>query len=297
MYHNPYENLNNGQWLKTNFHTHAGTGEGTCGRYPIDFVLDLYRSLNYGALCISNHDIYTDTAASQIAGDKLYLIQGVEYTGRHEHMLTVGINKSLHDLSHQEAISETVKQGGFTILCHPNWQRKEYWQREKIDVLRGYAGIEIINMLIYRLSGSGLATDTWDYLLRQGKLIFGFGNDDFHIPTDAGRSYTDIYAKSKDFAGIKEAVDNGRFIASTGLSLEYLELNDNNIRIKAKFPTETYIDSFSYRFITENGTADESYGETGEYKINGENYIRVEITAENGAMLFTQPVYKKEFFI
>jgi len=47
MYHNPYENLNNGRWLKTNFHTHAGTGEGTCGKYPIDFVLDLYRGLNY----------------------------------------------------------------------------------------------------------------------------------------------------------------------------------------------------------------------------------------------------------
>ena len=27
MYKNPYENLNNGEWMKTNFHTHAGTGE------------------------------------------------------------------------------------------------------------------------------------------------------------------------------------------------------------------------------------------------------------------------------
>ena len=293
MYYNPYENLNNGCWLKTNFHTHAGTGEGTCGRHSIDFVLNLYREINYGAICISNHDLYTDT--SSLSDDKIYLIQGVEYS-RNEHMLSIGVNKSLHDLPHQEAIDETIKQGGFTILCHPNWIHKEFWAFKKMDALQGYAGIEIINMLIYRLSGSGLATDTWDYILKQRKLIYGFGNDDFHIPTDAGRSYTDIYVNSKDFAGIKEAVDKGRFTASTGIGLEYLELKDNVIQVKAQFKTETYVKSFNYKFISENGVISQSYGETGEYEIQDENYIRIEVTAEHGAMLFTQPIYKKEFF-
>ena len=293
MYCNPYENLNGGQWLKTNFHTHAGTGEGTCGKYPIDFVLDLYRELKYDAVCISNHDIYTDTIP--FSGNKLFLIQGVEYSAD-PHMLTIGVNKSLHDLPHQEAIDETIKQGGFTILCHPNWIRKEYWPYEKMDALHGYAGIEVMNTLIYRLSGSGLAADTWDYILRQGKLIFGFGDDDFHMPTDAGRSYTDIYVRNKNFEGIREAVGNGRFTASTGICLDYLELKDDEIKVGAKFPTETYAKSFCYKFISENGLTAESYGETGGYKIKDENYIRVEVIAENGAMLFTQPVYKKDFF-
>ena len=300
MYINPYANLKNsqghcqGQWIKTNFHTHAGTGAGTCGRNPIDVVLSLYRDLNYGAVCISNHDLYTNT--SELSDDKLYLIQGVEYSNE-SHMLTIGVNKSMHELSHQDAVDETLKQGGFTILCHPNWQHKEYWTYKDIDALDGYAGIEVINMLIYFLNGSGLATDTWDYILRQGKLKFGFGNDDFHMPFHAGRSYTDIYAKEKNYAGIKEAIDNGRFTASTGLSLEYLDLSENNIiKAKVKFPTETYVKLFNYKFISENGVVFESYGETAEYKITDENYIRVEAIAENGAMLFAQPVYKKEFF-
>ena len=156
-YKNPYGDLEGGKWIKANFHTHAGTGEGTCGRHPINEVLDLYRALGYGAVCISNHDVYTDTSA--FSDDNLYLVQGVEYSPA-EHMLTIGVNKSLHGLPHQDAIDETVKQGGFAVLNHPNWPRKESWPRDKIDALRGYAGIEVINMLVYRLSGSGRATDT-----------------------------------------------------------------------------------------------------------------------------------------
>jgi len=326
MYVNPYENLEGGRWVKTNFHTHAGTGEGTCGRHPIDFVLGLYRELNYGALCISNHDLYTET--SGYSDEKTFLIPGVEYS-QNEHMLTIGAKKSLHELPHQEAIDETVNSGGFVILCHPNWIRKEYWPRVKIDALSGFAGLEILNMLIYRLQGSGLAVDTWDYLLRQGKLVFGFGSDDFHIPTDAGRCYTGIYttgggfgavnsaigggfgvvnsavgdgfgavnsAVGDGFGAVNSAVGEGRFVASTGVDLDYLNLSGGVISVKAKFPTDTYINAFMYRFITENGVAAFSYGKTASFELGGENYVRVEAIAENGAMLFTQPVYKREFF-
>ena len=60
MYVNPYDNLSGGRWIRTNFHTHAGTGAGTCGRNPVDAVAALYRELGYGALCLSNHDLYTE---------------------------------------------------------------------------------------------------------------------------------------------------------------------------------------------------------------------------------------------
>jgi len=46
--------------------------------------------------------------------------------------------------------------------------------------LKGYTGIEIFDSVIYRLNGSGLATDAWDFLLSQGKLVWKFGDDDFH---------------------------------------------------------------------------------------------------------------------
>ena len=295
LYRNPYENLNNGRWLKTNFHIHAGTGPGTCGANPIPVVLDLYRQLKFDALCISNHDMYTDT--SSFGDEKLFLVQGVEYTNNpNPHMLTIGVSRTLHELPHQEAINETLKMGGFTILCHPNWKYRGFFSDEQIDALTGYAGVEIINMCVYRDTGSGLATDTWDHLLKQGKLVYGFGSDDLHWLTDADRSSTYIYAKSRDYAGIKDAVDCGRLFASTGIVLEYLELAESTIKVKAKFPNDTYINKFIYRFVSGNGTVKESFGEYAEYIITNEDYVRAEVIAENGAMLFTQPVYKTDFF-
>ena len=45
MYCNPYANVNSGkgEWLKGNFHTHAGTGKDTCGANAIDDVVALYK--------------------------------------------------------------------------------------------------------------------------------------------------------------------------------------------------------------------------------------------------------------
>ena len=245
MYVNPYDNLSGGRWIRTNFHTHAGTGAGTCGRNPVDAVAALYRELGYGALCLSNHDLYTD--ASAYSDGKMTLLDGVEYSPR-SHMLTVGIRRSLHELEHQPAIDETRKDGGFVILCHPNWQHKEYWPWADMDRLTGYLGIEIINQLIYRLSGSGLATDAWDHLLSSGRLVYGFGNDDFHLYSDAGRSWNWIYAPSSAYPDIREAVEAGRFTASTGLALESLALDgEDTLTVRARHMKNSYVDTFTYR--------------------------------------------------
>lgn len=294
MYNNPYQNLQDGKWRKTNFHTHAGTGPDTCGSNPVDLVTDLYRLSDYDILCISNHDKFSDTR--EFTDDKILMIPGVEYS-QNEHMLTIGVNKSLHEYDHQTAIDMTKDMGGFTIMCHPNWIKKEYWEWEKLENITGYMGIEVINMLIYRLKGSGLASDTWDYLLSKGKLVYGFGNDDFHRYSDTGRSFNLIYCTELSYDSMKNALDNGVFCASTGLAPEYLTLEGNTIKVKAKFSVDSYIETFTYRFVTENGKIlSVQNGYDAQYKLNGEKYVRVEVVGENGAMLFFQPVYLEEFF-
>lgn len=294
MYKNPYQDLKEGKWCKTNFHTHAGTGTGTCGSNPIDKVVELYGMNRFDMLCISNHDIFSDT--TDFTSDSIMMIPGVEYS-QNEHMLTIGVNRSLHTYDHQTAIDLTKELGGFTILCHPNWIQKEYWSWEKLHDLKGFVGIEVINMLIYRLNGSGLAVDTWDYLLSQGKLIYGFGNDDFHMYSDASRSFNLIYCVKKSFSAMKSAVDSGAFCASTGLAPDYLLLEDDTIKVKAKYLTDTYVDTFTYRFITENGKVlSVQNGSDAQYTLDGEKYVRVEVIGENGAMLFFQPVYLAEAF-
>ena len=294
MYINPYSNVNDGQgvWLKGNFHTHAGTGIGTCGVNGIDDVVDAYKQAGYDILTISNHDLYTDTVDYQSKYD-IVLINGFEYSA-YPHMLCIG-GKSLITGGHQEAIDECVKQGGIAILCHPNWQRKEYWSWNDMLSLKGYTGIEIHNGVIFRLTGTGLATDSWDYLLSQGKLVWGFGNDDFHRWQDLANSYNVIYTASKGQEDIKSAIKNGSFYASTGLVLNEFSFSNGTLKMSAS-AKGTYVKDNTYIFVGENGKKlDEQFGEFGLYRFKGdEMYIRVQVVSEHGAMLWTQPIVDSE---
>jgi hypothetical protein len=293
---NPYEktNFTNGQWLKANFHTHAGTGRDTCGAYDISDVLLLYKEAGYNILAISNHDIFTNVESYQEMHD-LVLLNGFEYSND-PHLLCLNC-RSLITGTHQEVVHECREQGGFSVLCHPNWQNKKYWPWEDIDQLKEYTGIEIYNGVIFHLSGSGLATDTWDYLLSQGKLVWGFGNDDFHRWMHLNRAWNVIFSRSRQLKDIQDSILYGKFYVSTGLILNDFVFTDHHLIISAS-AKNSYDNNNLYRFIGKNGQIlDEHKGDHGEYYLSGvELYIRVQIISEHGAMLWTQPIYQRALF-
>jgi hypothetical protein len=291
LYINPYEKTfqGDGQWLKASFHIHAGTGKGTCGAYDIDDVIALYREAEYNVLTISNHDIFTDVSAYEAKHD-IVLLNGFEYS-QHPHMLCLH-NKALITVPHQEAVLECVRQGGFVVLCHPNWQQKEYWAWKDIDALTGYSGIEIFNGCIFDLSGTGLATDTWDHVLSQGKLVWAFGSDDFHRWYDLSRSWNVIHSVTKEHDDIQSSILNGSSYVSTGLILRNIQLEDGTIRVTSS-AKNSYVKNYRYVFIGRNGVVlEEQVGEHGNYHLAGDElYVRVQVISEHGAMLWTQPIY------
>lgn len=296
MYINPYVNIKkeNGQWLRANFHTHAGTGEGTCGALEINEVIKYYKVAGYSVLTISNHDLFSDVSEIEKEHD-MVLINGFEYS-QEKHMLCIGGDKLVLD-RHQNTINECNNQGGFVVLCHPNWIHKEYWPWKDIDDLHGYLGIEIMNSVIFRLSGSALATDTWDYLLSQGKLVWGFGNDDFHRWYDMAKSWNMIYA-GMNRMDVMESIRSGRFYVSTGLLLNEFDFQQGSIKLTA-CAKDNYINNYKYIFIGKDGQIlKEQTGVSGEYDMNGsELYVRVHVISEHGAMLWTQPLYDDSRFI
>ena len=296
MYINPYNSTieGKGAWKKANFHTHAGTGPDTCGVYDLEDVVKLYKGAGYSVLCISNHDLFTDTSHLKEKYD-IIMINGYEYS-QDNHMLCVGC-KDMIKGEHQAVIDECINQEGFVILCHPNWEYKEYWPWKKIDTLKGYNGIEVFNGVIGRLRGTGLAEDTWDYLLSQGKLVWGFGNDDFHRWYDLNKSWTVIYAKSNNENAIKSAIHCGSFYLSTGIFLNEITFNNNKIRINAS-ENGCYTKNYQYIFIGKNGEIlHKQEGEFGEYKLSGnELYVRVKVIGEQGYTMWTQPIYNDVLF-
>ncbi|NJD02465.1 MAG: hypothetical protein FIA99_07695 [Ruminiclostridium sp.] len=295
MYYNPYDGIKNGEgeWLKSNFHTHAGTGKDTCGAYEIYDVVALYKEAGYQVLTISNHDYFSDVNVYQSKYD-ITLINGFEYSAN-LHMLCIGVN-GLITGEHRDVIEKCIKQGGISVLCHPNWQYKEYWPCKTMMDLQKYTGIEIYNGVVFRLNGTGLATDTWDYLLSQGRLVWGFGNDDFHRWYDLARAWNVVWSLTRKHEDILCALKNGSFYTSTGLVLNEISFDDGAIEIYADAP-DNYVKDFKYIFIGKDGKVlDEQYGEKGRYIVSGnEMYIRVQVISEHGAMLWTQPIYNNAF--
>lgn len=300
MYVNPYQNCSkSNECQRANFHTHAGTGPNTCGHYGIDEVLSSYKQLDYGVICLSNHDLYIDNAPYE--NHDICLIDGYEYT-KDPHIVCVG-TKEVCKGSHQDAIDDCNKSGGFAVLCHPNWKREWYLSRNMINSLKGFVGVEIYNgsidcgkIRINNPNGRCNAQNSFDYILSQGRLIWCFGNDDFHRWQHFAVTWNMIYAK-KDAKSVIEAVKKGEFYASTGLMLEYLTLKDDRINVSV-INNEGFKDVYRYKFIGKHGhVLKEVVSENASYEIMGhEMYIRVEVISTSGKMLFTQPVYEKESF-
>ena len=288
---NPYESFKpEARPLRTNFHLHAGLE----GDIDLEEVILSYKDAQYDVLTISNQ--YTMTDGQMLESELgITLINGFEYVDNKD-ILVVGI-KSYFDGDQQAVIDECNRQGGFSILAHPNFMEKRWWPQDEMNTLEGYNGVEIFNGVIFRMTGTGLATDVWDELLSDGKLIWGFANDDFHRWYDMTKGWNMIYAKSNAHQDIKNAVRAGNFYASTGLWLKEFKFDGHTLSVRAS-AKDSYISQFHYRFIGHQGKLlVETEGETGVYTLTGnERYIRVEVLSEHGAMLWTQPVYDSRYF-
>ena len=303
MFVNPYQNIApDTRPMRANFHTHAGTGRNTCGHHRIPTVLRAYQEANYDILCISNHNLLTNPKLYQWR-TKMLLVPGFEFTQK-THIVCIGTKKRYsREGDQQKAIDEANANGGFSIIAHPNWLRDWFVPEEDFDIYKNYAGIEIINGSIeYAQSASkerenrSYAGDVYDVLLSKGKLLWAFGNDDFHRWKSFANAWNMIYCE-KTFPSMCEAVKKGAFYASSGVQLRYLTLDENTIRIACR-AAEYFTEPMRYRFIGYKGEVlKEEYAVEGTYTLRGdEKYVRVEVTDTIGNMLYTNPVYDDEFF-
>jgi hypothetical protein len=293
MYVNPYENARsgNGEWMKACFHIHAGT---EADPYDIEDVIRAYMQAGYKIMTISNQNILTDTSGyADTYG--ITLFNGIEYMEQEE-MLCVGIqNFPRGDV--KSVASQCAAEGGFAIACHPNYSRRGWWPPEKMAAVKEIIGLEIMNPVIYRVEGCGLATDCWDKVLSKGRLIWGFANDDFHQWSDFARAFTLIHSRSQRYDDVKEAVLNGRFYASTGLVLGQETLEKDTIHISLNCGKIDF-GEIIISFIGEEGSIlKKCIGIHGEYRLSGsEKYVRVHVMAESGSQLWTQPIYSDRYY-
>ncbi len=232
----PYERLSgSGQWICGNLHSHTTFSDGARGRQE---VIDDYAARGHGFLMISDHDFFTSADDHRSLNARgMTLIPGNEITANGPHMLHVnGTRRIEPHADRQKAIDEAVADGGFVIINHPNWQsRFSHCPQELLDQWTGYSGIEIYNGTVGRLAGSPYATNRWDMVLAAGRRVWGFANDDSHLPVDdVGLGWNCAYVRQRGVAGVVEALRDGRFYATTGVVITGISVDGGRIRIETE---------------------------------------------------------------
>jgi hypothetical protein len=313
-YYDPYRALANepGAWRKAQFHLHhirvnADANGFTESLEPVEEIFREYKAADYSIVGQSSYrDLYDTSDIATRAG--LVSINGQEYV-RRDGILLMGIS-SFKDGEPQDVVDATVADGGFAVLCHPNPNPElkgpmfpPPLTSDESRPLTGLAGVEIYNGCLSRRQfkgvglGSGIATDYWDEALSSGRRLWGFANDDSHDRFEINVGWTEIWAASTEYADIKAAIDRGSIVASRGMRLMAWDFDGDQLTVEADLP---YFRAHSadYRFIGQGGEVlHTATGRHATYRLRGdEPYIRVQATAADGSILWTQPLLRSDAF-
>lgn len=303
-----------GQWFKGNTHTHTTESDGDSAP---EEVARWYRDHGYHFLVLSDHNVLTEIEppAATPAGDKtaaqpFILIKGEEvsdrFQGRPVHLNGLGITSKV-DPQGGESLAGVMQRNvdairradGVPHVNHPNFNWA--FSTAELQQVRNNRLLEIYNghPQVNNLGGGGVPglEEVWDALLSSGTTIYGIAVDDAHTfkqpgnPAVAGpgRGWVMVRADRLDGRAILQALDAGRFYASTGVELSDYVVTARSMTIAVKQDAWA---KYRVQFIGQGGRVlREALASPAEYVFRGdEGYVRAKILESNGRVAWTQPV-------
>ncbi|QHT62266.1 CehA/McbA family metallohydrolase [Paenibacillus lycopersici] len=310
--------LNNGaRKYKGNLHAHSTRSDG---QYEPEVVIQAYKDNGYDFMCLSDHEIYWKSKAFD--DERFIMLDGYEMacemswrtTGQQYHIHglldeTLGSTSEFaHDEEHpkpdyagletiQALIDEMKAKGNLVIMNHPTWSRNK---PEELLQLQGYTAIEIYNHQSELDEAVGYGVRHWDYLLANGRKVFGIAADDAHGgPFDAAiqeffGGWISVEADRLQQQPIIDAIKAGRYYSSNGPEIRGLRLENGMLKVECS-PVK-FIKFITHPF---NGRTlydrDASPIESGSFRIEGhERYVRVECVDFEGNVAWSNPVFPDE---
>jgi hypothetical protein len=190
------------------------------------------------------------------------------------------------------ALAQAAKLGGVVQLNHPQW----FWGMTP-DVLvatakRGAVLYELWNRAFAKWNpGDATHPSTealWDAALQRGVTLWAVASDDAHHydgggKYPAGGAWVMVKAR-RDPQAILDALGNGAFYASTGVTLDRAEVDRGELVV-----TIASSDPATAVTFVENGKRIDVAGKTARRALPASGYIRAVIERQDGARAWTQP--------
>lgn len=278
-----------GTWLRGNVHAHTTL---TDGHYVPNDLIAEYERRGYDFLAVSEHDRLVDPEEHR-ADTPLVFLPAVEVTANGPHLLHLDATTAVEPRPDRGAVLDEIGElGGMAVLAHPNWEADfEHWPQAALDRL-DYGGIEIYNGNIDRCAGAASATDRWDRLLSAGRVVWGFGTDDTHLPTDVGNAWTTVRVEDRTPGAILEALRAGRSYVSTGVTIEEVTVVDERVSV-------TTADADRIRLVSDGGAIQRTVeGAEATFAVPDDlgyepphTYVRIECLGRGGETAWTQPLF------
>ncbi len=297
------------RWYKGNTHTHTLESDGDS---PPEVVARWYRDHGYDFLVLSDHNVFTDPAALEHLVDSTFLlIPGEELTSSFErspvhvnglnlpHVVEARRGSTL--VGTVQANVDAVREvEGVPHINHPNFG----WALpyEVLAQVRNDRLLEIHNghPTVHNEGGgdSPGMEEVWDRLLTGGKRIYGIAVDDAHHfqgefsrdRANPGRGWVAVRARALEPVAIMDALEAGRFYASTGVELDDVVVSparlEVHIRQRGDFKYTTEFIGGGGRVLARTG-ANPAVFELAA----AEPYVRARVRDSGGAMAWVQPVW------
>jgi len=248
------------------------------------------------------------------------MIPGEEVTVREPfniHMGAIGINSYVEPVYGNDSV-DTIKAntnaihaaGGIAVLNHPNYR----WavNHEMINKVKELKFFEVFNgdKATNNLGGEDVKgmEEMWDFLLSNGKLIYGVATDDSHhyknfssLLSNPGRGWIMVKSEIRDQDNILDNFAKGNFYSSTGVFISDILINKKEISLDidtnpieiSSVPILFSAYKYKTQFIGQYGIVlHETWDLNPTYKIKGqEKYVRVVITGSSGHKAWTQPIF------
>jgi hypothetical protein len=222
-----------GVWLRCALHAHTTNSDGELAP---DLLARHYERAGYDVLAITDHWVRTVGRSTR----RLLVIPSIELNAQaggpeHDtHVLALGVEADpvLPDAEFaplQEVVDWIVANGGVPYIAHTYWSglRTAQW-----EACEGLYGLEVWNSGCELEVGRGDASLHWDEALERGRMLYALATDDSHHPGyDSGFAWTMVHARDRTQPAVLDALRNGSFYASTGPTLERVELDDAAITV------------------------------------------------------------------
>lgn len=301
---------------KGNLHAHTTRSDG---KHTPEQLVNVYKDNGYDFVSFSDHRYFSDT--HDFDQDDFIIINAYEMTseGKPENKLfhihgiihedRPRIVSFEHDEKHieplykgvetvQQVIDEIRERGMVAVVNHPKWSRNTF---EELLQLNDYFAVEIYNHKAEVRDGIGSSTEHWDYLLDNGKKVFGLAGDDSHdlsVNDKMGQyfgGWVMIQSKALTQKSIVNALLDGNFYSTTGPIINHIEVIDNEIVIecsaveKVRFLCKTLRRGALYKNM------DGSPVTNATYKLKGDElYIRIECVDYNGKIAYSNPIFLED---